>query len=82
MENMNLTALEQNILTAFIGQLDAAEPGYSCVDAHDLVSNEIGIKQVRGILGSLQKKGIVTIHETHDGYRIIYLNKQYWGLIK
>jgi len=80
MENLDLTVLEQKVLNQFINGL-YAEPGFSDMDASDLVSEGMDIKQVRGVLGSLQKKGIVSIQEPNDGgYKIIDLNEGYWYL--
>jgi len=80
MENLDLTVLEQKVLTKLINGL-YAEPGFSDMDASDLVSEGMDIKQVRGVLGSLQKKGIVSIQDPNDGgYKIIDLNEGYWYL--
>jgi hypothetical protein len=80
MENLDLTVLEQKVLNQFINGL-YAEPGFSDMDASDLVSEGMDIKQVRGVLGSLQKKGILSIQDPNDGgYKIIDLNEGYWYL--
>jgi DNA-binding MarR family transcriptional regulator len=78
---LNLTELESKTLDSFIGGL-YAEPGYSDVDVNDIAS-ELGIstKIIRGALGSLVKKGIVTIDTNDSGYDIIYLNTKYWPLV-
>ena len=77
MEN-TFTDLENKVLTAFINGL-YAEPGFSDVDAND-ISRDINIptKQVRGALGSLVKKGVVSIHTNDSNYDIIYLNESHW----
>lgn len=79
MEN-TFTDLENKVLTAFINGL-YAEPGFSDVDAND-ISRDINIptKQVRGALGSLVKKGVVTIHTNDSNYDIIYLNESHYHL--
>ena len=78
---LNLTELETKTLDTFIGGL-YAEPGFSDVDVNDIAS-ELGIstKIIRGALGSLVKKGIVTIDTNDSGYDIIYLNTKYWPLV-
>ena len=78
---MNITWLEDKTLSTFISCL-YAEPGYSDVDVNDL-SSELGIstKVLRGALGSLVKKDIVFVDENNSGYDIIYLNKNYWGMV-
>jgi predicted DNA-binding transcriptional regulator len=78
---LNLTELESKTLDSFIGGL-YAEPGFSDVDVNDIAS-ELGIstKIIRGALGSLVKKGIVTIDTNDSGYDIIYLNTKYWSLV-
>ncbi len=82
--NLNLTELEEKVLENLIDNL-YAEPGFSDVDAKD-ISKETGIpmKSIRGVLGSLVKKGIVSLDETSTygapKYVIIYLNNDYWYL--
>ncbi len=78
---MNLTELESKTLESFVLSL-YAEPGYSDVDVND-ISEDLGIstKVIRGALGSLVKKGIVTIDTNDSGYDIIYLNTEYWHLV-
>ena len=78
---LNLTELESKTLTAFIGGL-YAEPGFSDVDVNDLSKElEISTKVLRGVLGSLVKKGIVSIEENGGGYDIIYMRESYWYLV-
>jgi predicted transcriptional regulator len=78
---LNLTELESLTLTAFIGGL-YAEPGFSDVDVNDLSSElEISTKVLRGVLGSLVKKGIVSVDENGGGYDIIYMREKYWYLV-
>jgi hypothetical protein len=80
MENNTFTDLETRTLNSLIKQL-YAEPGFSDVDARD-ISNDIhySIKQIRGALGSLVKKGVVSIHTNDSNYDIIYLNESYYHL--
>jgi predicted transcriptional regulator len=81
MNELNLTELESKTLTAFIGGL-YAEPGFSDVDVNDLSSElEISTKVLRGVLGSLVKKGIVSVEENGGGYDIIYMREKYWYLV-
>jgi DNA-binding IscR family transcriptional regulator len=81
MNELNLTELESLTLTAFIGGL-YAEPGFSDVDVNDLSSElEISTKVLRGVLGSLVKKGIVSIEENGGGYDIIHMREKYWYLV-
>lgn len=78
---LNLTELETKTMNSLVGSL-YAEPGFSDVDVND-ISNELSIstKIIRGALGSLVKKEIITIDANDSGYDIIYLNKPYWGLV-
>jgi predicted transcriptional regulator len=78
--NLSLTALETQVLEAFIDGL-YAEPGYSDIDAHD-IAKQTGIPttSVRGVLSSLVKKGIVQLDENDSKYVIIYLMEQFWYL--
>ena len=78
---MNITWLEEKTLNTFISCL-YAEPGFSDVDVNDLSEcTGIPTKSIRGALGSLVKKGIVTVEKNDSGYDIIYLNKNYWGMV-
>lgn len=81
-QQINLTDLEQKLLTELIGNL-YAEEGYSDVDAKDLAhGTKTDIKIVRGALASLVKKGIVSVETFQNwgeqAYQIIYLNEDYW----
>ena len=68
-------------VAAVIGGL-YAEPGFSDVDVNDLSKElEISTKVLRGVLGSLVKKGIVSVDENGGGYDIIYMRESYWYLV-
>jgi DNA-binding MarR family transcriptional regulator len=77
---LNLTTLETLVLDSFISQL-YAEAGFSDVDASE-ISHHLNISTsiIRGALGSLVKKGFVTI-ENNGEYDIIHLNVAYWHLV-
>jgi len=61
---IELTQLEAQTLKNLIDNL-YAEAGFSDVDARDIADNiKVNIKSVRGALGSLVKKGIVTIENS------------------
>lgn len=78
---LNLTELESKTLSTFIDCL-YAEPGFSDVDVNDISEcTGISTKIIRGALGSLVKKGIVTINTNDSGYDIIDLNTPYWHLV-
>ena len=78
---LNLTELETKTLTTFVGCL-YAEPGFSDVDVSDLSEvTGFSTKSIRGALGSLVKKGVVTVNPNDSGYDIIDLNVRYWHLV-
>jgi DNA-binding MarR family transcriptional regulator len=78
---LNLTELESKTLSTFIDCL-YAEPGFSDVDVNDISEiTKISTKTIRGALGSLVKKGFVTINTNDSGYDIIDLNTKYWYLV-
>ena len=78
---LNLTELESKTLTTFVDCL-YAEPGFSDVDVNDISEcTGISTKTIRGALGSLVKKGFVTINTNDSGYDIIDLNTKYWYLV-
>jgi hypothetical protein len=80
-ENMiTLTQLEAQVLKSLINNL-YAEAGFSDVDAKDIANDiKVGIKSVRGALGSLVKKSIIGIEDNGAGYEIIYLNEAHYYL--
>lgn len=78
---LNLTELESKTLSTFIDCL-YAEPGYSDVDVNDISEcTGISTKSIRGALGSLVKKEIVSIDRNDSGYDIINLHPKYWHLV-
>lgn len=77
----NLTPRETEVLIHFIDEL-YAEPGFSDVSPQDL-SEICGIemKYLRGILGSLTKKGVIDIVDKEDlgcEADIVYLSEDYY----
>ena len=79
--DIELTELETKTLNTFVSCL-YAEPGFSDVDAKDISESlNISTKVIRGALGSLVKKGVVTINTNDSGYDIIDLNTKYWYLV-
>jgi sugar-specific transcriptional regulator TrmB len=79
---INLTEMEKQVLNALIDGL-YAEAGFSDVDADDLSkATEIPTKSIRGVLGSLSKKGIIFTDEINNGeYVIVYLHESHYGLV-
>lgn len=78
--NLQLTALETQVMKSFISML-YAEPGFSDVDAKDISQDtKIPTRSIRGVLSSLVQKEIISIDENSAGYQIIYLNPDYWYL--
>lgn len=74
------TDLEKQVIESLVSQL-YAEPGFSDVDAKDIARDiNVDIKSVRGVLGSLVKKGVITVDTNDSGYDIIYLNQSHWYL--
>jgi len=80
-DNMiTLTQLEAQVLKSLINNL-YAEAGFSDVDAKDIANDiNVGIKSVRGALGSLVKKSIISIDNNGAGYEIIYLSEAHYYL--
>lgn len=74
-----LTVLEYSVLKELIDLL-YAEPGFSDVDVTDIAEKSgLTINQVKGVVGSLTKKGIVCVGE-EDFEGIIYLDTKYFYL--
>ena len=75
------TDLEKQVVESLVSLL-YAEPGFSDVDVHDISRDitTLPTKIVRGVLGSLVKKGVITIDTNDSGYDIIYLMESHWHL--
>ena len=79
-QNLGLTEMESQCLQALIDNL-YAEAGFSDVDAKDISNvTKLPIKQVRGVLANLVKKGIVEIDDPGCGFQIIYLREEHYNL--
>ena len=79
--NEKFTDLETQVIESLVSQL-YAEPGFSDVDAKDISRDitTLPTKIIRGVLGSLVKKGVITVDTNDSGYDIIYLNQSHWYL--
>ena len=77
---LHLTDMETAVMESLISLL-YAEPGFSDVDAKELSSlTNYPTKQIRGVLSSLAKKGIVLIDDNGAGFQIVYLMEQFYYL--
>jgi len=73
------TDMEKKVLKNLIDQL-YAEPGFSDVGVKDLASEtKLSVNEVKGVIGSLTKKGIVSVGDKDFG-GLIYLNHKYYYL--
>jgi len=77
------TKLEQAVIDAFIPEL-YAEPGFSDVSPQDLAKlTKIPMSSLRGVLGSLAKKSVISIWDKEDlgsDADIVYLNEAFYYL--
>lgn len=85
MKNLNLTQLETKTLTMLIENVDIdiiEDSIFSAVQTEHLsIFTGIEIKKMRGVVGSLIKKGIIYIADfDNDGTEIIYLDNEYFYL--
>ena len=84
-KDQKFTDLETQVIESLVSHL-YAEPGFSDVDAKDIARDiNVDIKSVCGAVGSLVKKGVVTICETDtwgvlEQFQIIYLNESHYHL--
>lgn len=77
MENLNLTVLETEFLTALIQNL-YAERYFSDVTVSDMKEyTGHSTKVLRGVASSLIQKGIISIQDNGEGFDIIYLEEEY-----
>lgn len=80
---VEFTKLEQAVLDAFIPEL-YAEPGFSDVSPQDLSRlTKIPMSSLRGVLGSLSKKEVITIWDKEDlgsDADIVYLREDFYHL--
>lgn len=82
LDKLNLTGLENLFMTSFVNNL-FAEKHFSDVTVREVAAN-IGksIKIVRGVVGSLIKKGLIDVDGV-DGVKkmsIVYLKEEYFNL--
>ena len=85
MKNLNLTQLETTTLTELIKNIDidiTEDSIFSSVETNDLSKfTGIEINKMRGVVGSLIKKGIVYLEDFDgDGTEIVYLENDYFYL--
>jgi hypothetical protein len=80
LKDLNLTELETRFMESFIGEL-YAEPGFSDVGLEDMAGMlKVNINVIKGVVGSLVKKGIIWIGEKEwlgSDCDIIYLVRDY-----
>ena len=86
MKTLNVTKLEAQVLQEIANGM-YAEPGFSDFGPSDITGIEMRI--LRGVLGSLEKKGFIDIdHRETEGYKnqpdmhIIYLTGGAEGLVE
>ena len=74
------TDLEFKVLTSFINCL-YAEPGFSDVCVNEIsYETKLSKPVVKGVVGSLCKKGILFVDDDNYFKGILYLNNKYWYL--
>lgn len=74
---VKLTDLETTCVTTLVALL-VNEPGFSDVSTKDLAkATGIPTKSIRGVVGSLVKKGIFWVDDS-CGVEIVYLQEQHW----
>lgn len=79
---LNVTELESLFLTTLIDNL-FAEPHFSDIDVSDMANYMNQPKAtVKGVLGSLVKKGLVFTEDSGTGFDLIYLQDAYFFLHK
>ncbi len=78
--NLELTDLEKLFLERLITEL-YAEAGFSDVDVNDMANHlKMSKPSIKGVLGSLVKKGILETYDTGTGYDVILLKRDHWYL--
>lgn len=82
MTNLTLTSKEAIFIETFVGLL-YAEPGFSDVDATDMIrelaDHDLNRNAVAGLISSLTEKGVIWTADGKDwgcDYDIIYLNNE------
>lgn len=72
-----LTDLENTCVSSLVALL-TGEKGFSDVSTKDLAqAAEISTKSIRGVIGSLVKKGVLWVDDS-CGVEIVYLQEQHW----
>jgi hypothetical protein len=80
LKELNLTKMENQVMEAILDGL-YAEPGFSDMGVQDMIQ-ETGIskRSIGGVMGSLTKKGLISIDEVGASCPIIYLSYDFYYL--
>lgn len=76
MKNVNVTEMETKVMSVIKDTMDMYCDGFSDVMTEDLVSETgYAVNQVKGVLGSLEKKGFVYFMDVNGEYNVFVLTQ-------
>jgi hypothetical protein len=80
---IELTELENKVLTCFIDLLEDYDWGFSDIICFNLVKpTHLTLNQIKGVIGSLTKKGLVYTDDMDTKHDLIHLNEKAYQLHK
>lgn len=79
---MKLTTNEFAVINVIKGNMDMYADGFSDVMVEDIVSETtLSVNQVKGVLSSLDKKGLIDFQDVNDEYNVYSLKKAGFDVI-
>lgn len=79
---MKLTTNELAVINVIKGNMDMYADGFSDVMVEDIVlETTLSVNQVKGVLSSLDKKGLIDFQDVNDEYNVYSLKKAGFDVI-
>ncbi|MER2008827.1 MAG: hypothetical protein ABS939_15355 [Psychrobacillus sp.] len=73
---MELTTMELAVITVIRKNMDIYADGFSDAMVEDIVlQTTLSVNQVKGVLGSLDKKGLINFQDVNGEYNVYSLRK-------
>jgi hypothetical protein len=80
-ETIELTELENKVLTCFLNELKDYDFGFSDIICQNLVKpTQLKLSQIKGVIGSLTKKGLVFTDDMDTKHDLIFLAEKAYSL--
>lgn len=76
---MKITEMELKVMNVIKETMDMYGDGFSDVMVRDIVNaTSFKVNQVKGVLGSLEKKSLIYLHDVNGEYNVFYLTTEAW----